>query len=218
MKTKHLATPFEIKSLEDDGTFQGYGSVFDVEDSYGDVVEHGAFKASLEAWKAKGKLPSMLWQHRADEPIGIYTKMAEDERGLYVEGRLLINDDPLAKRAYAHMKAGSISGLSIGYSIPRGGAEWDPQTETYRLKQVDLWEVSLVTFPANEAAQIDTVKSALESPRDCERILREAGFTRTQAKALMADGYKALNPRDAEESDLIKSANTLIQKLRGVQP
>lgn len=215
MKTKHLAKPFMLKSLEEDGTFSGYGSVFDVEDSYGDVVEPGAFKGTLDAWRTKGKLPSMLWQHRFDEPIGTYTQMQEDDHGLYVEGKLLIDGDPLAKRAYAHMKAGSISGLSIGYMIPRGGAEWDAKTETYRLRHLDLWEVSLVTFPANEAAQVDAVKSALETPKEFERFLREAGLSRDQAKALMAKGYKALDQREADEglSESLKSLTKQIERI-----
>jgi HK97 family phage prohead protease len=139
--------------------------VFHNEDSYGDVVEPGAFKATLEMWKSKGRLPPILWQHSPKDPIGVYTSMAEDEKGLAVEGRLLVKDDPLAARAYAHLKAGSVTGLSIGFSIPKGGAEWDPKSETYRIRQVDLWEVSLVTFPANDEAQVDAVKAALESGR-----------------------------------------------------
>lgn len=215
MKTKHLARPFKIKSLEADGTFTGYGSVFGVTDSYGDVVEKGAFVGSLEAWATKGRLPALLWQHDQHEPIGVYTKMVEDDHGLYVEGRLLVDDDPLAKRAYAHLKAGSVSGLSIGFSIPKGGGEWDSKSETYRLKQVELWEVSLVTFPANESAQVGAVKSAIESPREFERFLRDAGLSRTQAKALMAGGYKALEPRDADGEELIESLKALTDRIMG---
>lgn len=215
MNTKQLARPFQIKSLDEDGTFSGYGSVFGVEDSYGDVVERGAFKASLAAWVAKGRMPALLWQHDAREPIGVYTKMTEDDHGLYVEGRLLVSDDPLAKRAYAHLKAGSISGMSIGYVIPRGGGEWDPQTETYRLKQVDLWEVSLVTWPANDDARVDAVKSAIDSPREFERFLRDAGLSRSQAKALMGGGYKALDQREADDGGLLAAIQNLMDEVKG---
>jgi HK97 family phage prohead protease len=202
MKHKHLARPFLLKAAADDGTFSGYGSVFGNEDTYGDVVEPGAFKVTLEAWKSKGRLPPILWQHSARDPIGVYTAMAEDEKGLFVEGRLLVKDDPLAARAYAHLKAGSVTGLSIGFSIPKGGAEWDPKSETYRIRQVDLWEVSLVTFPANDEAQVEAVKAAIASgPKEFERFLREAGLSRSQAKALMSGGYKALDLRDADDED-----------------
>ncbi|WP_163834697.1 HK97 family phage prohead protease [Spartinivicinus ruber] len=216
MKLTKIAKPFEIKSIDESGVFAGYGSVFDVEDSYGDVVEKGAFLQSLNQWQQKNKLPALLWQHRYDEPIGVYTKMMEDNHGLYVEGKLLIDDDPLAKRAYAHLKAGSVTGLSIGFTLPKGGGEWDEDTDTYRLKQVKLWEVSLVTFPANESATVDGVKSAIDGgPKTFERFLREAGLSRAQARGLMADGYHALNQRDAELSSTVNQLQSLIQTLKG---
>ncbi|GBL59196.1 primosome assembly protein PriA [Pseudomonas citronellolis] len=212
---KQLAAHFKVKSVGDDGTFSGYGSVFDLVDSYSDVVHRGAFRDSLNEWARKGGLPAMLWQHKFDEPLGVYTKMEEDDHGLYLEGRLLIDDDPLAKRAYAHLKAGSLTGLSIGYSIPPGGAEWDNASGVFRLKKVDLWEVSLVTFPANDAARVETVKHALQGPRQFEKFLRDAGLSRTEAKALMADGYKALAPRDAGAGGLLDDINQLTAQLRG---
>ncbi|MGV3983376.1 HK97 family phage prohead protease, partial [Citrobacter freundii] len=100
----------------------------------------------------------LLWQHRMDEPIGIYTEMKEDEVGLYVKGRLLIDDDPLSKRAHAHMKAGSLTGLSIGYMLKDW--EYDRVKGVFLLKEIDLWEVSLVTFPSNDEARVSDVKSA----------------------------------------------------------
>jgi HK97 family phage prohead protease len=203
MVTKRLARPFQIKSVSEKGEFSGYGSVFDVVDSYGDVVIKGAFANSLDAWKAKGKWPAMLWQHRSAEPIGVWTNMKEDDHGLLVEGRILLEAGATEKRAYEHLKAGSISGLSIGYAIPPGGLEYDKITDTFRLKQIDLWEVSPVTFPANPEAQVETVKAALETPRDFERFLREAGLSRSQAKGLIARGYEGLRDlREAEDEGL----------------
>ncbi|EGP6211573.1 HK97 family phage prohead protease [Salmonella enterica] len=110
MQTKQrLDVPLSLKSVSDSGEFEGYGSVFGVKDSHDDVVMSGAFAASLRAWSDRKALPALLWQHRMDEPIGVYTEMKEDDVGLYVKGRLLIDDDPLAKRAHAHMKAGSLT-------------------------------------------------------------------------------------------------------------
>lgn len=110
MQTKQrLDVPLSLKSVSDSGEFEGYGSVFGVKDSHDDVVMSGAFAASLRAWSDRKALPALLWQHRMDEPIGVYTEMKEDDVGLYVRGRLLIDDDPLAKRAHAHMKAGSLT-------------------------------------------------------------------------------------------------------------
>ena len=85
---RHQNMNLEIKAVESDGSFSGYGSVFDNIDSYGEIVRAGAFEQSLQSWRAKGRLPPMLWNHNRDEPIGVYTKMAEDARGLYVEGRI----------------------------------------------------------------------------------------------------------------------------------
>lgn len=105
MQTKQrLDVPLSLKSVSDSGEFEGYGSVFGVKDSHDDVVMSGAFAASLRAWSDRKALPALLWQHRMDEPIGVYTEMKEDDVGLYVRGRLLIDDDPLAKRAHAHME------------------------------------------------------------------------------------------------------------------
>ncbi|WP_334603939.1 HK97 family phage prohead protease [Escherichia coli] len=203
MQTKQrLDVPLSLKSVSDSGEFEGYGSVFGVKDSHDDVVMSGAFAASLRAWSDRKALPALLWQHRMDEPIGVYTEMKEDDVGLYVRGRLLIDDDPLVKRAHAHMKAGSLTGLSIGYVLKDW--EYDRTKEAFLLKEIDLWEVSLVTFPSNDEARISDVKNALargEIPeqKKIERVLRDVGLSRTQAKAFMAGGYGALSLRDAED-------------------
>ncbi|ERK18609.1 GTA prohead protease [Pantoea sp. AS-PWVM4] len=200
MNKQRMDIPLKLKSVSDGGEFEGYGSVFGVKDSYDDVVVPGAFAASLQMWKEKNSMPAMLWQHQMDEPIGIYTEMKEDEVGLYVKGRLLIDDDPLARRAHAHMKAGSLTGLSIGYMLKDW--EYDRTKEVFLLKEIDLWEVSPVTFPSNDEARISDVKSAFargETPsqKSIERVLRDVGLSRTQAKAFMAGGYGALSQRDA---------------------
>jgi HK97 family phage prohead protease len=222
MRTKTLARPFALKDVNDqEGTFTGYGSVFDVIDSYGDVVVKGAFAKTLSAWKAKGKLPKMLWQHQSKEPIGTWTKMVEDDHGLLVEGRILLEAGDTERRAYAHMKAGNVDGLSIGYSLPDGGFYYDSNTGTYQLKEIDLWEVSPVTFAANDAAQVDAVKAAIEGgPKEFERLLRDAGLSRSQAKGLMARGYEALSGlREADEgvgAVEAKHAN-LLERLRALK-
>ncbi len=102
MQTKQrLDVPLSLKSVSDSGEFEGYGSVFGVKDSHDDVVMSGAFAASLRAWSDRKALPALLWQHRMDEPIGVYTEMKEDDVGLYVRGRLLIDDDP-SQNAHMH--------------------------------------------------------------------------------------------------------------------
>lgn len=217
MLTKQrLDIPLTIKSVSDSGEFEGYGSVFGVKDSYSDIVVRGAFEKSLAAWAEKGRLPAMLWQHKISEPIGVYTEMREDETGLYLKGRLLIEGDDLARRAHAHMKAGSLSGLSIGYVLD--DCEYDKEKEAFILKQIDLWEVSLVTFPANDEARISNVKSLLERgetppPSKVEKALREVGFSGSQAKAFMAKGYGAISPREAVADEALESLKTLLNRM-----
>lgn len=217
MLTKQrLDMPLTLKTVSDSGEFEGYGSVFGVKDSHSDIVMPGAFQKSLAAWSRKGRLPSLLWQHNMAEPIGIYSVMSEDDVGLYVKGRLLIDADPLAKRAHAHMKAGSLSGLSIGYIL--NDYEYDKEKGAFLLKEIDLWEVSLVTFPANDDARISDVKSLLERgelppPGKVERALREVGFSRSQAKGFMARGYGAIHPREAEAEQALQSLKSLINRL-----
>ncbi|WP_046485528.1 HK97 family phage prohead protease [Pseudomonas veronii] len=219
MQTKQrLDVPLTIKQVSDNGEFEGYGSVFGVVDSYSDVVVRGAFTSSLSRWKEKGRLPAMLWQHQMSEPIGIYTEMREDDVGLYVKGRLLIEADPLAKRAHGHMKAGSLTGLSIGYMLEDGGYEYDKEKGIWLLKAIDLWEVSPVTFPANDEARITDVKSLLargESPppSKVERALREVGFSGSQAKAFMAKGYGAVLPREADAGETLQPFKKLIDRM-----
>lgn len=153
----------ETKSLEfkatvaDDGTFSGYCSVFDNTDSYGEVVKKGAFLTSLNVWQSKNKMPPILWQHSRSDVIGVWTKLYEDEKGLYGEGKLLINDVAKAREAYALIKNGAIDGLSIGYYTKKWAFNEDE--DTLELLELDLKEVSIVTFPANADSTVDNVKT-----------------------------------------------------------
>jgi HK97 family phage prohead protease len=211
MKTKtHFDVQLKIKSVSETGEFEGYASVFGEIDSHSDVVISGAFVKSLAKWAEKGRMPAMLWQHKIDEPIGIYMEIREDENGLYVKGRLLIDADPLAKRAHAHLKAGSITGLSIGYTLVDW--EWSKEKEVWILKEIDLWEVSLVTFPSGDSARVTDVKAAFErgetpAPKLIEKILRDAGMSRQQAKSFMSKGYNAID--NQREADIESGLNAL---------
>ncbi|MDE3016057.1 MAG: HK97 family phage prohead protease [Pseudomonadota bacterium] len=151
---KRLDCRLAIKSLDGQGRFAGYASVFDILDSQHDIILRRAFMRTLKGRSGKIKL---LWQHRQDEPIGVFDRMFEDARGLYVEGRLLLSV-ARAQEAYSLLKAGAISGLSIGYSPVKFST--DAKTGVRKLADVDLWEISLVTFPANEAAGVTVVKQA----------------------------------------------------------
>jgi len=186
MKTLTLDVGFELKSLSDTGTFEGYGSVFGVKDSHDEIVAPGAFADSLAAHKAAGTMPAMLWQHRSAEPLGIYTDMAEDNIGLKVYGQLAMKT-VRGQEAHELLKMKALTGLSIGF-MPREDS-FDKVTGIRTLKKVDLWEVSPVTFPANDAARIQGVKAieGMSTLIEIEDYLRQAGgFTRNEAKCLIA--------------------------------
>ncbi|MGE0754584.1 MAG: HK97 family phage prohead protease [Alphaproteobacteria bacterium] len=151
---KQLGTCLNIKHLDESGRFAGYASIFNVVDNQRDIVLPGAFRLSLGKQREKVKL---LWQHKQHEPIGIIEELFEDANGLYIEGRLLL-DVQRAKEAMSLLKSGALQGLSIGYSPVR--YRIDPDTGVRLLAEVDLWEISLVTFPANDAARITVVKQA----------------------------------------------------------
>lgn len=203
MSHNRLSVALELKEASEDGTFKGYGSVFNVKDSASDMVDKGAFLASLGRWEAKGMMPPMLWQHDMKSPIGRYNVMREDESGLYVEGKFSMAVEK-AREAHALLKDGVISGLSIGYMTVK--SQWDEQENVRRLKEVDLFEVSLVTMPANEMAQVLHVKAAeqIQTERDFEAFLKLQGYSQSQAKAITATGFKGLSHRDDDKISEIK--------------
>ncbi len=137
-------------SLSDGAVIEGHASVFGVPDAGGDVVEKGAYAAGLEALRRSGRAVRMLWQHDAREPIGVWEEVREDERGLRVRGRLL-EAVQRGREARALIEAGAVDGLSIGYRVIR--AEKDDRGLRH-LKEIELWEVSLVTFPMQPLARL----------------------------------------------------------------
>lgn len=175
----------QLKATGDDGTVEGYGSVFGERDSYDDVIAPGAFKGSLAAHKAVGTMPAMLWQHDGAKPIGIWTEMVEDSKGLRIKGQLAL-ETVLGKEAHALLKLGALNGLSIGFVSKQW--TYDRDTDVRTLTELDLWEVSLVTFPANGKARVTNVKAAddLAAPKDAERLLRDAGFSKSDATAFVS--------------------------------
>jgi len=169
-----------------DGTFSGYGAVFGNVDSHGDVIEKGAFAKSLREWETRGKLPKMLLQHGGlfgpvDDmlPIGKWTSMEENSKGLKVEGELFALNTDRGALIYEGLKSGELDGLSIGYRARKYTMGTKPHEPIRRLHDIDLREVSIVTFGSNEKALVGQVKSAdidaLTTLSDCEAFLREAG-------------------------------------------
>ncbi len=186
----------EIKLDGDNATgeFSGYGAVFGNLDSYGEVIERGAFKDTLRDWEGRGKLPPMLLQHgggffggSADDmlPVGKWTEMAENNRGLKVSGELFAMGTDRGQYVYEGLKAGALDGLSIGFKTIRAREGTKPSEPRRTLEAVDLMEVSIVTFPANDKARVGTVKSAF-NPREMEEALRDGGLSQLDAKKAVA--------------------------------
>lgn len=207
MNMKHLSFDFDVKSLDETGTFSGYASVFDNKDSAGDVVRKGAFAKTLAEWAQKGRLPPMLWQHERKNPIGYFSVMKEDDKGLYVEGKLLIDDIAQAKTAHALLKNKVLGGMSIGYRVAM--YEYDRVADVFNLTELKLFEVSLVTFPANERATVDNVKHGLPDRDVIVKHLTDLGLSQKQAETLCDSGLQSLQPENREKQDLINATNIL---------
>ena len=211
----YLNRPLEVKAVNPDGFFSGYASVFEEIDSYRDIVKRGAFEKTLADTAAKNRAIPILWQHRSDQPVGVYTEMKEDEHGLHVEGQLNL-DVQQGREAHSLLKQGALSGISIGYNSVR--YETDVKSGIRRLFELKLYEVSLVTFPACDSARVTDVKSILAngdlpSLPEFENFLCEAGFSRTQAKAIAGQGLTKLVRCEAgsEEDEAIQRALAILK-------
>ena len=164
--------PVDLKSVDAEGTFSGYASIFGKADLGGDLVEPGAFAGSLAARGAGGV--KMLFQHDPAEPIGVWLELVEDGVGLFARGRLM-PEVARAREVLSLMRAGALDGLSIGFRTVKGRT--DPRTGIRRLAEIDLWEVSVVTFPMLPEARVETVKRspwAVAAGRDVAAAIRRA--------------------------------------------
>lgn len=223
----------EVKlSDEKAGTFSGYGAVFGNRDSYDDVIEKGAFKESLREWEALGKLPPMLLNHGAifggsaddNVPIGVWTLMEENSKGLKVEGRLFALGTQRGTYIYEGMKAGALDGLSIGFRTREARMGTKPGEPSRTLLNIDLRELSVVTFPANPKARIPqgSVKSvfatladlSIEELREFEAALRDGGFSQKDAATALSslkkccDAYRHRDGGDPSPRDAVPSLVT----------
>lgn len=208
-------------AVSDDGNFgffKGYAITWDNVDRIGDVAVKGCFEDTL---KEENKKIVMNWQHNYDEPIGSYTAMKEDDKGLYVEGRINLGT-ARGREAYALLKAGDIDGLSIGYSIPEGG--WEIKDGIRYLTKVDLYEISLVSTPCNPQAMVDSVKnnsritiddikSCNGDPRKLEKALCDKGFSRAAATVVASALAKTANAQRDTEKRLLELKRTKLALL-----
>lgn len=208
----------ELKAYSSDeenkGEFTGYASVFGNVDLGGDIVERGAFQKSL---RRKGyRKVKMLYQHDTKQPIGVFDMIKEDENGLFVKGRLAMQTQK-GREVYELMKMGAIDGLSVGYRVDAKGYHYDDKKRKRRLKEVDLMEISAVTFPMNPKANLVSVKSD-RTIREWETFLREeGGLSRSESKMGANALTKALNQRevgDEQKNDLVATLRNLTEIIK----
>ena len=200
----------EIKAvaMDDDedeeryGKFEGYGSVFGNKDLGNDIIEKGAFSRSLK--RKKPHQVKLLYQHKTDMPIGVFEEIKEDEHGLYVKGKLALQTQA-GKEAYELMKMGALDGLSIGFKVNPDMVSYDKRSRRRYIKEVDLMEISLVTFPRNPKATVRSVKASEISIREWESGLRDA-FNLSRSEAKVAAG--AITKSFADNQREVESANT----------
>ena len=214
-RTETLDFAWEVKRAGAAGEVEGLASTWSrVPDSFGDTVARGAFARSLAEHQANGTLPAMLWSHDTSAPIGRWNEVRETAQGLHVRGRLTLAVQQAAE-AHALLKDGALDGLSIGYRTRKSRKVGDGR----ELQDVQLFEISLVSMPANSGARVEAVRSALVAgsvPRaaDLEAALRERlGLSQRQAKGLLARGLQGLSPRD--EADVLEALDRLENAIRG---
>lgn len=206
-----------VKSLKE-REFDGHGGIFSNVDYDGDIIVPGAFKRSLARHKANGDLPAMFWMHNPEKMPGKWLEMYEDDKGLAVKGTLA--PTPLGDEIHTLLEMKAVRGMSIGYET----LDRDYDSDGNRLiKEVELWEVSIVSLPMNPLARVVHVKTQLSecgeyvpSLREFESILRDVGCTRTVAKRIIAKVYdgeeKPDDHRDGEQAE-VEAAEALVTGL-----
>ena len=207
--------PLDFKHVTENGSFEGYASLFNKRDMGGDMVMPGAFAKCLK--KRGVSSIRMLFQHDPNEPVGVWREIKEVKRGLFVQGQLL-PEVARSREILSLMREGALDGLSIGFRTVKGRG--DPTSGVRRLYEIDLWEISIVTFPMLPDARISKVKgSAFPTEREFERrLVRDAGFTRSTARAVICSGFKSLaSKRDAageENQDLVRAIRQAARRIK----
>ena len=208
-----------IKAYNDDeedkdyGTFEGYGSVFGNKDLGNDVIERGAFLKSLK--RRKPQNVKLLYQHKSDMPIGVFDEIREDDHGLVVKGRLALKTQAGAE-AYELLKMGALDGLSIGFRVNPKEVSYDKRGNKRIIKEVDLMEVSLVTFPMNPQATVRSVKGEDISIREWENGMRDAfSLSRSEAKMAAKAVTDAFGQREVDTNvELVEAIKKLTLTLK----
>lgn len=211
----------EIKKedVSHNGAFRGYASTFGGDpDQGGDVIAKGCFTDTLKMNGRGGNGIAMLWSHDPRCPIGAWDLVREDEKGLYVEGRVEPSACPDGVPVHKVMKMGGIKGLSIGYNTVDSGDLMVGKIKARELKKVNLWEISLVTFPMNSRSTVTGVKHILEATteRELEDALREASIPRAVAKVIVKVAKDGLRDATRQQQKTDVSLAPVLAALRDV--
>jgi HK97 family phage prohead protease len=197
---------------EGNGQFEGYLSIFDSVDSYGDTVIKGAYKETLKG--RTSPLPMLLNHNMRGIPVGKWLDVKEDNTGLRVKGELTPGN-PESEQVYAALKHGAMSGLSIGY---RAEKFEENDHGGLNLLRVKLHEGSIVSIPAEDQARIDVVKldefGDIETKRDLERALRDANFSKAAAKSLMSRIDEIYRREDGDAQEQIKALHSELERVK----
>ena len=204
--SKHKSYQFKVKTFDiQTGEIEGYANTFNFKDYAGDITMPGAFTETLKEHKRNGTVIKMLWQHDPTKPIGVWTEASEDEKGLYLKGKLTLGVQ-LADEAALLMAAGALDGLSIGYEVIN--EKYDYKEDANLLLELSLQETSIVTFPCNAQSRIESVKSKI-TPRELEKQLRIMGLSQKTAKAFVAKGFKAIDASEDEQAEVTTTEDVL---------
>lgn len=216
--SKYLTTSLEIKSLND-REFEGHGSIFGNEDLGGDVVLPGAFKKTLTTHAQEGGLPQMFWMHDPSRVAGKWTEMREDHDGLWVKG--VLADTPLGNEIRTLLKMDAVKGLSIGYRTVKDSID---KAGRRLLKELELWEVSVVSLPMNPLAQVAHAKSQLSArgeyvptAREFERTLRDVGCSQKVAKRMISTIFDEEQVREVPDLKDVESTPDTEDSVRDVE-
>lgn len=207
--TKAGAVPLDLKAVAEDGEFEGYLSTFGNVDRGMDMVMPGAFRRTLKERKLSSI--KLLRDHDTRKVIGKWLFMEEDDRGLKVRGKLFAGTVQLATETLALMREGALDAMSIGYRTIK--AQWDEEQGVRKLLDLDLWEGSIVTFPMNEMATVDAVKTDL-TITDVERILREGGAPGAFAKLVAIHGFDGATKRLGSRREGGEGGKTIAEMIR----
>jgi HK97 family phage prohead protease len=207
-----LECEYKEVEAEEDGSFEGYASVFNNKDLGNDVIKQGAFAKSI--YDKKPKQIKLLYQHKTDEPIGVIDSLEEDKRGLKIKGRLAMGTQK-GKEVYELMKMGALDSMSIGYKLSPEDYKYSDKLKKRTITNLDLMEVSMVTFPMNPKAKITKVKLAEMNVREIEHYLRDVGqMSGSVAKQSANILYKSFNQGLEEQRDVVNSINALIETIK----